>query len=74
MEGCDMGKGKTAIYESNDEKWEIKCDLDAIARSCAVKADPARMKKVKAMAKDMLEESRRKKDEIQSMIDLGLEE
>ncbi|MEN6383523.1 MAG: hypothetical protein ABFC86_09790 [Rectinema sp.] len=55
------------------EDWEVERDLEAIARADAVRADPARMEKVKALAKRKLDESKRKKDEAQKMIELGTE-
>ncbi|MDP2734770.1 MAG: hypothetical protein Q8P12_01030 [bacterium] len=57
----------------NDERWEIERDLDAIARADAVRADPERMKKVKALARERLDESKRKKDEAEKLIALGQE-
>ena len=53
------------------EKWEIEEDMRAYARGKAVESDPERMKKVKALAKSKLDESLRKKEEAQRMIDLG---
>ena len=55
------------------ERWEIEEDLRCVARAEAVEADPERMKKVRALAKEKLDESRRKKDEAQRMIELGTE-
>jgi hypothetical protein len=51
--------------------WEVDSDLRAIAQASAVKNDPERMRKVKALAKKKLDESKRKKDEAQMLIDLG---
>lgn len=55
----------------SEEKWQIEEDLRAVARAKAVEADPERMKKVKALAKEKLDESKRKKDEAQELIDLA---
>ena len=55
----------------NPEKWEIEQDLNAVARAHAVKKDPERMKKCKALAKEKLDESKRKKDEAETLVDLG---
>lgn len=57
----------------SNERWEIEEDLRCVARAEAVEADPERMKKVRALAKEKLDESRRKKDEAQRMIELGTE-
>ena len=57
----------------SDEQWQIEEDLRCVARADAVKGDPERMKKVRALAKQKLDESRRKKDEAQTLIDLGTE-
>lgn len=64
-------KGRLTCEPYNPERWETEEDLRAIARADAVKADPERMKKVKALAKEKLEESKQKKEEAQKMIDLG---
>jgi hypothetical protein len=56
-----------------DEEWEVSRDLEAVCRADAVKVDPERMKKVRALAAKRLDESKRKKDEAQAMIDLGNE-
>ncbi len=57
----------------DNKDWEVEEDLRAIARADAVKADPERMKAVKALAKQKLDESKQKKEEAQRMIDLGTE-
>ncbi len=54
-----------------DERWQIEEDLRSVARADAVNADPERMKKVRALAKEKLDESKRKKDEAQKLIDLA---
>ncbi len=56
----------------SDERWEIERDLDALCRAEAVKKDPERMKKCQKMAACKIEESKRKKEEAQAMIDMGL--
>jgi maleate cis-trans isomerase len=53
--------------------WEIEEDLRAVTRAEAVKADPERMKKVKALAKEKLGEYQRKKEEAQEGINLAAE-
>lgn len=77
MEYEKKRKRKKAIKDyptvMSNERWEIEEDLRCIARADAVKADPERMKKVCALAKENLDESRRKKDEAQKMIELGTE-
>lgn len=62
---------KTAGEPYSEERWEIERDLEAITRAVAVKADPERMKKVKAMAKEKLEENRLKKESAQQAIELA---
>ena len=59
VETCSMGD------------WEIEEDLRCLARAKAVKADPERMKKVKALAKSKLDEYKRREDEAKTMVDLG---
>lgn len=67
-----MAKKKSnKVEQYSPEKWEIEDDLRAVARANAVKADPERMKKVKALAKEKLDEFQRKKDEAQEAINLA---
>lgn len=54
-----------------NERWEIERDLDALCRAKAVQADPERMKKCQKMAAEKLDESKRKKEEAQNLIDMG---
>lgn len=54
-----------------EEDYQCRADLDAIARASAVQHDPKRMAAVKAMAKTMLDENKRRRDEAQKAIDLG---
>ena len=61
-----MGPGPSYDYECEE-------DLRAVARSRGVESDPERMKKVRSLAKEKLDESMRKKEEAQKMIDLGNE-
>ncbi len=58
---------------TSPDSWEIEEDLRAVARAESVKSDPERMKKVRVLAKTKLDESMRKKEEAQKMIDLGQE-
>lgn len=64
------GKSNNAV-PCCPEDWECEEDLRAVARASAVQKDPERMKKVAALAKTKLDESKRKKDEAERMIDLG---
>ena len=64
-----MAKGE--VMKETD--WEVEEDLRAVARADAVRSDPDRMKKVKTLAKTKLDESKRKKEEAQKMIELGQE-
>jgi len=42
-----------------------------VARAAAVNKDPERMKKVQTLAREKLDESKRKKDEAEYMVSLG---
>jgi hypothetical protein len=53
------------------ERYECEEDLRALARAEAVKKDPARMEAVKKLAKEKLEESKKKEDEAKVLVDLG---
>ena len=50
---------------------DVEEDLRAVARHHAVAKDPERMKKVKTLAKQQLDENKNRRDEAQKMIDLG---
>jgi hypothetical protein len=62
-------KGGAEVCSMAD--WEVEEDLRALARAKAVKADPERMKKVKALAKSKLDDYKRREDEAKTMVDLG---
>jgi hypothetical protein len=64
-------KSSLGIQPTSPEDWECEEDLRAVARAKAVESDPDRMKKVKSLAKTKLDESMRRKEEAQRMIDLG---
>lgn len=53
------------------DSWEIEQDMNALARAADVRKDPERMKKVQALAKKKLEESKNKRDQAQALVDLG---
>lgn len=55
----------------DEDHWRAEEDLRSIARAFAVKKDPERMKAVKAVAKQKLDENKRQKEEAEKMIDLG---
>lgn len=57
--------------EDWEKQYQIEEDLRSLARASAVKKDPDRMKEVKALAKKKIDESKRKKEEAETMIDLG---
>lgn len=61
--------GKAVV--SADEEWEVERDLDALVKAKAVEKDPARLAKVKALAKKRLEENKRRRDAAQGLVDLG---
>jgi hypothetical protein len=62
-----------AVEAYSPENWEIEEDLRAVTRADAVKADPERMKKVRALAKTKLDEYKRQKDQAQQGIELATE-
>ncbi len=68
-----MGKKRSiaAAYPADD--WEAEEDLRAVIRAKAVQADPERMKKVKALAKEKREEYQRRKEEAQEALSLSTE-
>lgn len=53
------------------EQYELEEDLRAVTRAEAVQSDPERMKKVRALAKQKLDEYQRRKDEAQKGIELA---
>jgi hypothetical protein len=53
------------------QRWEAEDDLRAFARVAAVKKDPERMARMKAMAKEKLDESKGKKAEAEVLIRMG---
>lgn len=57
--------------EDWEKQYQIEEDLRSLARAAAVKKDPERMKEVKVLAKKKLDESKRRKDEAETMINLG---
>lgn len=63
--------GKNQAIATCDQEWEIERDLDAVVRARAVEKDPERMKKVKALAKKRLEDNKRRRDEMQALVDMG---
>lgn len=63
--------GKNQPIAACDQEWEIDRDLDAVVRARAVEKDPERMKKVKALAKKRLEDNKRRRDEMQALVDMG---
>lgn len=68
-----MARKKNYAIECSPEKWEIEEDLRAVIRAKAVQADPERMKKVKALAKEKREEYQRRKEEAQEALSLSAE-
>lgn len=57
--------------EDWEKQYQIEEDLRSLARAAAVKKDPERMKEVKVLAKKKLDESKRRKDEAETMVNLG---
>ncbi len=66
-----MAKRKNTVEAWSPADWEIEEDLRALVRAKAVEKDPERMAKVKALAKKKLEESKKRVEEAQGMVDLG---
>ena len=60
---------------ASDDKWErewkIERDLEALCRAEAVKKDPKRLERAKALAKKKLEENKARLAEAQRMVDMG---
>ncbi len=54
-----------------NKRWEAEQDLSALARVEAIKCDPDRMKRAKALAKEKLDENKGKREEAQRLIELG---
>lgn len=71
MKSKRRNRRSDALQPYSEEQWQIEEDLRAVARAEAVRKDPARMAKVKALAKEKLAESKRKEEEAKTMIDLG---
>jgi len=65
------GTAANGPVECCDHDWECEEDLRAVARAKAVHADPERLAKVQKLAKSKLEESEKRREEAQAMIDLG---
>jgi hypothetical protein len=55
----------------DQDQWETEEDLRAVARAHAINKDHARMKKVKSLAKNKLEDSKKRRAEADHMIKLG---
>ena len=52
-------------------EWEIERDLEALCRAEAVKKDPKRLERAKALAKKKLDENKARLAETQRMVDMG---
>ena len=67
-----MAKGELAVANKDWEKeWEIERDLEALCRAEAVKKDPKRLERAKALAKKKLEENKARLAETQRVVDMG---
>ena len=66
-----MKGGTIAVDSKWEDNYQIEEDLRAVSRAHAVEKDPERMRKVKALAKKKLDESKRRKAEEEYMIKLG---
>lgn len=66
-----MAKGKNQPIAMCEDDWETERDLDSLVRAKAVEKDPERMKKVQALAKKRLEANKRRRDEVQALVDMG---
>ena len=68
-----MAKNKNKLLDSYDpEQWETERDLEAICRAEAINGDPERMKKVKAHAKKMLDDSKAEKAIAEKKIEMAV--
>lgn len=62
---------KTCGIAFDEKRWEIEADLDALCRAEAVKKDPKRMEACRKMAKEKLEENKKRRDQYQGLVDMG---
>lgn len=51
-----MAKARSRVMAMNMNDWEAEEDLRTYQRYCEIRKDPKRLAKVKALAKDRLEE------------------
>ena len=68
------GTAAASLPKSNDDwekRYQVEEDLRAITRAKAVESDPTRMELCQKLAKEKLEESKRRREEAQALIDLG---
>lgn len=56
--------GKAIVMSADDKEWRAKDDMRTLAEARKIEKDKERMAAAKAMAKKMLEESRRLNDEL----------
>ena len=49
-------KDKAVVSLSDDEKWRVQSDLETLMRAKGIQKDEKRMAKVRALAKEKLEE------------------
>jgi len=67
-----MAKGEIAMPTKNyEDEWRTEEDLRALCRAKAVEKDPERMKKVKALAKKKLDDSKAEAEAAQMKVNLG---
>lgn len=64
-------KNAKSPHVTEMEDWETQADLDALCRAEACKKDPKRMEKCKALAKKRLDENKMRRDQMQSMVNMG---
>jgi len=73
----EKGRKRKGTAKSNKaepmpmEDWEAEEDLRAVCRASLVNKDPERMKKCQALAKKKLEESKKRLDEAEAMVEMG---
>ena len=63
--------GCCSVDKDWEKNWKIEQDFEAVCRAKAVEKDPERMKAVKAFAKKKLEDNKSRREELQTMVDLG---
>jgi uncharacterized membrane protein YcaP (DUF421 family) len=74
--GYERKMKKRKHHQNVDEmgNWEMESNLRAIAKAKALEQNPETMKKIRAYAKDKLDEHKHKRYEADAAIELGTRE